>query len=354
MTRRKDSSSALFSRAAGVFALCALFAAKVASAQTGPAATPPYTISVFATSQDGYSQPDSIAQWRNSILIGFGNGVAKDCTDGKFSTIVQYSLSGVVERTFSVVGHNDGLRLQPGTNRLWALQCEDANPNLVIIDLATGAQTPYTFPPTPHGGGYDDALFRDGHVYITASNPALNGQGVNIYPALVHVSSLAGGVVTLEPVLYGNATAIDIPTGSTVTLNLTDPDSLTVDTRGNILLDDQQDSQLIFIRDPLTANQTAGRLSITNSGVATTLDDTAFAKGPDSFLLVSDLGGDAIYRIDLPGWGFAPGTPYSASDTAGIVATLNLDTGALTPIVTGLVSGRGELFVSPSKGFEPR
>jgi hypothetical protein len=303
---------------------------------------------VFATSQSGYSQPDSLVQWNNHILVGFGNGVAKDCSDGKSSTIVQYSLSGAVERMFSIVGHNDGLRLEPGTNKLWALQCEDANPNLVIIDLGTGVLTKYTFPPTPHGGGYDDVVFRQGQAFITASNPTLNGQGVNVYPALVHVTSLAGSVVSLESVLYGNATATDIPTGTMITLNLTDPDSLTLDRRGNILLDDQADAQLVFVHNPLTASQTAGRLSITSSGTATTVDDTDFAKG--AFLLVSDLSGDTVYRIDEPTWGFAPGIPYSASDTAGIVATLNLDTGALSPIVTGLGSGRGELFVSPPAG----
>lgn len=328
--------------------LCVLLVSCTALAQT-PTATPPYTISTFATSQ-GYSQPDSITQWRDHVLIGFGNGVAKDCTDGMSSTIVQYSLSGTVERTFSVVGHNDGLRLQPGTNKLWALQCEDANPNLVIINLASGKQTKYTFPTTPHGGGYDDVAFLNRQIFITASNPTLNNQGINVFPALVSVTSLAGGTVTLSTVLNGNATATDIPTGTTISLNLTDPDSLTVDQRGNIVLDDQADAQLVFIRNPGTAQQTAGRLSLTSSGTATTIDDTAFAtSNPGTFLLVSDLSGGAVYRIDEPTWGFEPGTSYSASDSVGIVATLNLDTGALSTIVTGLGSGRGELFVTPCK-----
>jgi hypothetical protein len=50
-------------------------------------------------------------QWGDHIIVGFENGVAKDGTDGKSSTIVQFSLSGKVERTFSVPGHNDGLRV---------------------------------------------------------------------------------------------------------------------------------------------------------------------------------------------------------------------------------------------------
>jgi hypothetical protein len=73
-----------------------------------------------------------------------------------------------------VPGHNDGLRIL-GDGQLWALQNEDANPNLVVIDLETGGQTPYEFAPPPHGGGYDDIVVaQNGEVYLTASNPNLN------------------------------------------------------------------------------------------------------------------------------------------------------------------------------------
>src|SRR5215469_196833 len=120
------------------------------AAAQGPVAQPPYKLSVFAKSANGNSQPDSIVQWRSSVLIGFGDHVAKNGSDGKSSTIVQYSLTGKVQRTFSVPGHNDGLRLV-GEDNLWALQNEDANPNLVVINLGSGQMTMFTFAPTVHG-----------------------------------------------------------------------------------------------------------------------------------------------------------------------------------------------------------
>ncbi len=347
MLARKASNSLSSVLTEGGLVLCALFVTCPRTAHaSGPVAQPPYTISVFALSQDGYSQPDSLVQWHHHILVGFGNGVAHDGSDGKSSTIVQYSLSGEVQRTFSVKGHNDGLRLQPDSDNLWALQNEDANPNLVIINLETGQQTLYTFPPPPHGGGYDDILFLNGQVFMTASNPTLNGAGVNDNPALVSVT-LSGNTVNVTPVLKGSAMATDIPTGTMVTLNLTDPDSLTADPRGNIVLDSQSDGELVFI----TPSGTVGRLLILPNppppaAPTLTVDDTAFASHPGDFLLVSDLGGEAVYRIDSPTLGFEPGVAYSASDSSGLVATLNLDTGVLTNIVTGLVSGRGMLFVS--------
>jgi hypothetical protein len=325
----------------------AAFHAAAAGAAT-PAVQSPYSLSVFARSENGYSQPDSIVQWGDTIIVGFQNHVAKDGSDGKSSTIVQYSSSGRVERTFSVPGHNDGLRVI-GLNDLWCLQNEDANPNLVVIDLGTGRKTLYTFPAstTPHGGGFDDIVEINGQVYLTASNPNTNSAGVNVFPALVRARLLGrhGNSVEVEPVMAGNAHAFDIPTGTTVELNLTDPDSMTVDPRGNIVFTSQADGELIFVKNPLTADQIVGRLPITAGGSATTLDDTAFAPASAAYMLFSDVSGDIIYRLDGGPFGFAPGTAYCGSDTTGVLGTLNLDTGVVTPIGTGFKSVRGIQFV---------
>jgi hypothetical protein len=321
-----------------------------ATTQKSPVAQPPYTIKVFAKSPAGTSQPDSIVQWGDHIIVGFENGVAKDGTDGKSSTIVQFSLSGKVERAFSVPGHNDGLRVV-GDDDLWAVQNEDANPNLVVIELNTGTKKRYKFPPTPHGGGYDDMVVKNGEVFMTASNPNLDTMGNNVFPALVRVS-LSGSSVLVEPVLDADVSATDIGTSKKVKLNLTDPDSLTIDPRGNIVLDSQADSELVFIRNPFTHEQEVGLLKITSPvtgpmNATITLDDTAFAPHPKAFLLVTDVGAGVIYRIDGGTFGFEPGSAYSASDTLGLVGTLNLDNGVVTPVVTGFGSARGLIFMSP-------
>ena len=324
---------------AAIGGLCGSLFTDPVAAQT---ANSPYVLSVFAKSAASYSQPDSIALGRDSVFVGFENHVAKDGTDGKSSTIIQYSLTGAVKRMFSVQGHNDGLRLV-GEDSLFALQNEDANPNLVIIDLKSGGQKVF-FPPAPHGGGYDDLRVFQDQIFMSASNPNLDSNGVNHFPALVRLRLVGSGIV-LDPVLMGNASAIDIPTGASVTLNLTDPDSLSVDQRGNLVLDSQADAQLVFIRHPLAEDQTVGRISITTAAGPTTVDDTAFAPEGRSFMLFSDVSANTIYRLDAK-FGFEPGTAYSASDTAGIVGALNLDNGVLTPIATGFGSTRGMVFVS--------
>jgi hypothetical protein len=331
-----------------------LYCLGISAAAADPVAIAPYTLSVFTTGSNGNSQPDSLALWRRSVLVGYGNGVAKNNFSGQ-STIVQYSLSGTMQRSFTVRGHNDGLRLV-GENSLWALQNEDANPALVVIDLETGQQRTYIFPPTVHGGGYDDLAVKNGRVFISASNPTLNSQGINVYPTVLEVLSLAGGKVHLVPVIEGNDPATDIPTGSTVSLNVTDPDSMSIDPRGNIILEGQNDAELVFIAHPFTEYQTINRLNIIDaSGAATQLDDMAFAPSSRAFMLVADLMTNTVYRIDEPSLGFEPGTLYSSANTVkttGFLSQVNLDTGVLTPVATGFLQPKGVLFVTPVKSDE--
>ena len=75
---------------------------------SAPSVAPGYTLRIFATNPSGSSQPDSIAVDGANVYVGFGDGVAKDGSDGKSSTVVQFNRAGTVVHTFSVPGHNDG------------------------------------------------------------------------------------------------------------------------------------------------------------------------------------------------------------------------------------------------------
>src|ERR1700676_1179057 len=111
-TRKTLMNTRLLFAAFGLL-LCSLALSGSAAAQV-VSAQRPYTITPFAVSPGtGITAPDSIVQWKNSVLVGYGNGVDKKGLDGKSSTIVQYSLSGKFQRMFNVLGHNDGLRIRP-------------------------------------------------------------------------------------------------------------------------------------------------------------------------------------------------------------------------------------------------
>jgi hypothetical protein len=323
-----------------VIALAAIRPARTIAA--GPVASTPYKISVFATSVPGqYTKPDSIAVTGGHVFIGYGNNVETDGSSGS-STIVEYTMDGHLVKTFSVPGHNDGLRVNPETGQLWALQNEDANPSLTIIDPEDGTQRKFTFGPTPHGGGYDDMAFRDGQVFISASNPA---HDPNTAPAIVK-ARIMGSSVSVSPVLAGNATATNVTTGLPVTLNLQDPDSMIFDPFGDLVLDSQADSELIIVEHAGSENQKVFRLGLTLAeapagSAPPQVDDTIFATAPHGVILVTDRDGETVYTITRPSFG--PCSAYTAAPT--LVGKLDFDTGIITPVITGLVSAHGMAFI---------
>ncbi len=322
---------------ARIIALCGVLLLALAAAGQVTALTP-YTVSTFATSVLGvYFQPDSIAVLDGHIFIGFGNNVSTTGSDGKSSTIVEYDFDGNVITTYSVKGHNDGLKPNYRTKRLWAMQNEDGNPNLVIINPANGSKKVYTFGPTPHGGGYDDIAFQGDDAYFSASNPAHNP---NSYPAIVR-AELVGSKINVTPVLLGTATATNIPTDTPVTLNLQDPDSMAFDPLGDLVLDSQADAELIILHHPGAVDQTVYHLGLTLKGAPVQIDDTVWATQTHGVILVSDRDGETIYAIskDI----FSPGAAYSATPTS--VGRLNMDTGVITNVVTGMVSPHGMAFI---------
>jgi hypothetical protein len=227
--------------------------------------------------------------------------------------------------------------VNPKTNRLWAMQNEDGNPNLVIIDPKNHNQKMYTFGPTPHGGGYDDIAFRGDDVFLSASNPENNP---NAAPAIVR-AEIRGKRVFVTPVLGGTASAIDIPTDTTVALNLQDPDSMIFNPLGDLVLDSQADAELIIVHRPGEADQTVYHLALTQNGSPVQIDDTIFATASHGVILVSDRDGETVYAISRNI--FSPSAAYSATPSS--VAALDPDTGVLTDVVTGMVSPHGMAFI---------
>jgi len=309
--------------------------AGIASAQV--TAVAPYSVSVFATSVPNvYYQPDSIALWNNRVFVGYGNNAGTK--GGGHSTIVEYAMDGTVLHKVIVSGHNDGLKVDPKTNLLWAMQNEDGNPDLVIIDPRDWSSKKYTFAKPAHGGGYDDIAFIGDDVYISCSNPSNNP---NTKQAIVK-ATFNGDKVDVTPVLLGDANATDITTGKPIQLNLQDPDSMINDPEGDLVLDSQADGELIFVHRPGFADQSVFHLQLSAYKKATQIDDTVLAVSSQGVILVSDRDGETVYSIQAPFFG--PSEAFSAGPT--FVGRLNVHTGVLTPIVTGMVSPHGMTFIA--------
>ena len=323
--------------------LCSVIAAAglwlTGTAQALPVASAGYTVKTFAPSLAGTSGADSVEVVGGNVYVGYSNGTPKDGSAGT-STIVEYSGAGALLNSTTVAGHNDGLRYDPTSGKLWSMQNEDANPNMVLITPGSLAKsTVYSYSSVPQGGGYDDVLFTKGRAFITASNPA---RSPNTDPALSS-ATLGAGVVNVTGVLNGNASATPLNAGAPTTLNLQDPDSLSLTQDGKLVLNSQGDGVMVFVTNPGTPSQNAASLLL-QSGVL--VDDTVFAGSTDQTLLVADKKTNIIYAITGP---FGFNTGISAAQDAsshGFVGLLNPD-GSYQQIVTGLGNPGGEAFLVP-------
>ena len=323
-----------------------------------------FAVSVFAIAPSATSRPDSIVLMDSSVYIAYQNaGEVKDgSVPGITNAVVQYDLNGTPLKTFTVPGHVDGLLARSDTGTLWAMANEDGNPELTIIDFAAGTQKTYrpTVNPTAHGGGFDDLQLLNGVVYVTASAPAVTGAAPTVDILTINAN---GTTFDVSPVLAGGALGIDITPSVSgaanpnfnmpVALNLTDPDSETVDPAGNLVIDSQADGKLVFIHNPGAA-QTVSVLTLTlysdKDGPIYPVDDTRFVPPPgptgSTFMLFTDAN-NTTYRIDGP---FRAGDAYSAGQ--GQVMQLDVVTGHLTPVVVGIGVGsalhdpHGMLFIA--------
>jgi hypothetical protein len=316
-------------------------------AATGLNITPGYNASVFATGPAGATQPDSIVVDGLNVYVGYNNGAAKDGSSGS-STIAlfQPGTNGKwnVAFTWSIPGHNDGLKVDPSTHLVWSLQNEDANPTLVIINPVTLATTQYTITSVNHGGGFDDIAFAGGKVFLTASNPT--NTNPNTDPAVVQVTlNNATLTANTSTVLLGNASALNTVTNSQVNLNLTDPDSMTTDPKGNLVLTSQADNEIVTIHNPTAFNQlvTVTPLSDVSSNQVS-VDDSLFNPGATGEILMTDQATGTIYQVTVPAGSSAQ--VFSAAQDAGELGTTNLTTGLFTPVISGLGSPRGLAFIN--------
>jgi hypothetical protein len=334
----------LVAAAAAALAIAALatrWAAPIANADTHAhpiVALHGYGVDVFARGGSTRSRPDSVVTVGDSVYVGFQNATAADGSDGKSSTVVEYTGNGRELRHWSLVGRNDGLRFDPASRLLWATVNEDANSSLYTIDPASGTVRHLQFSSASHGGGYDDLAFTGGRAFVAASNPTLDAGGVNRGPAIVQVQ-LVGGVAQVTPVLRGDAQAVDTTTGAAVALNLTDPDSLTLDPAGDVVLVDQADSEIVTVHGAGTTRQT-----VTRTPVGTQLDDTAWVKKGQR-LFVADTAANTIYTIESD---FQVGTVFteapSGSGVQSWVGLLDPKTGNETPVAVGFTSPSGLVF----------
>jgi len=336
-----------------------LFAPAGAQAQTA-AAKSPYTLTVFpGTPPAGATKPDDLAVSADGkrLWVGYGNGV--DTTgQGGPSTVVEYDIAtGAVLKKISIPGHMDGLKINPTTGDVWATENEDGNPTLAVIDHETGAFNIFRFSPALVTGGLDDLVFVPAREADSPPDVFLvtSSQVDTTTPVIVRISGPLQATNTLvTPTLPGAPQSVlNIVTNQQETTDMVgDPDSMTLDPAGELVLDNRSDDSLYIVRNPKAKNAVL-RVPLTLGGVPVEVNDTIFTTSATNgvsstagTIFITDTNANLIYMLTKPY--FPANEVYTAANVVNDVGLVDLNTGVVTPVATGFKGVHGLAF-SPTR-----
>src|SRR5215469_18927595 len=286
-------------------------------------------ITTFATGTAvNATGPDSITLGRNSVWVSYTNGADSTGLSGS-STIVQYKSNGQVRHTYSIAGSVDGLKVDPGTGLVWALQNQDGNSTLSLIDPKARTITgpiPYAVTSSTHG--YDDVVFRGNQVFLSYTNPAASTDPI------IQLLQNGSDPLVVSPIVLRGTNGTNLATGQTnqpTTQN--DPDSLKLTPNGDLMLSSGDDGQLIFVERPGTSLQAVSFLTILDpsTGLAVSgLDDAVFATASRGTFYLADTGNNRVLKIEVD---HVPvGSLFASIGSLNELAVVDIHTGLTTPL----------------------
>jgi predicted secreted protein len=304
----------------------------------------------FGSAPTGSSAPDSITMENGSFFVEYGNG-ADSTGAGGSSTIVQYDKAGNIEHTYTIPGSVDGLKFNPYTKEIWALQNQDGNSTLTLINPVTHQVTgPLSFANPSATRGYDDVVFKGDKVFLSYTNP--NGAGDPTLVEPVNGDRPTGTLLT-TPILLDGAMGFDTVTGQTEVIPQTDPDSLKLAPNGDLILSSGADGTIIDVQNPGTAAQAVSFTPIKgvtagNAG----LDDVIKPSATAGTFHLTDTAGNKIYSFHATG--LNTNDYYVSVASLGGFGQVDPTTGNFTPLVTGpnFASAHGLVFV-PDRNAPP-
>ena len=334
----------------------AAFLVNVKQAQAAPIAVAPYTLATFkGTAPSGASQPDdiSVSADGTGLWVGYGNGAMSDGTSGS-SNLVEYAIStGTVLQNVTIPGHIDGLKVDPATGEVWADINEDAKPTVVIVNPKNGKVQTFLVTSSLVTGGVDDLVFSgNDSAFVTASSQTPS----TTLPVIVEISvkekkkngSLSiTSVLPQSPTTVWNVVTNKAETGDTIG----DPDSMTIDPAGELVLNDRTSHSLFIVRNS-SATKPVLRVPLalfTTPDVPLEVDDTTFTTSPTTgasstagTIFITDTKANIIYTLTKPY--FPSNEVYSAANVLNEVGLVDLNTGLFVPVATGFMGVHGLAF----------
>src|SRR5215469_9758065 len=300
-------------------------------------------ITTFATGTAvNATGPDSIALSRNSVWVSYTNGADSTGLSGS-STIVQYKLNGGVRHTYSISGSVDGLKVDPRTGRVWALQNQDGNSTLSLINpKAHRVSGPIPYAVTSATQGYDDVVFRLDQVFLSYTNPA------SPTDPIIQLLQNGSDPLVVTPIVFRGTNGTNLATGqANQPTSQNDPDSLKVTPTGDLILSSGDDGQLLFVGQPGTPNQSVSFLTLLDpsTGLAVSgLDDAVFATARRGTFYLADTGNNRVLKIEVD---HVPvGALFASVGSLNELAVVDIHTGVTRPFVSNLNGPHGLEFVS--------
>ena len=295
-------------------------------------AAPSFTSSVFALAPAGTSGPDSVAMGAGSVWISYDGGSLS--SDGSqpagFSTVARYSMAGALQQTFQISGDVDGLKLDPSSGLMWALQNQDANSHITLINPATNTLAPLSYAATSQTQGVDDVVFTANGTFLSTTNPSgpTDPTLQRVVPGTspVQVTTIATAGQTGTNVVTGAANFVP---------GVVNTDSLKVAPNGDLVQTTGNRDTLLFIHNAGQPMQSFSYLTLTASGAPVTgLDDSLFVTSGSGKIFAAVTNTDQVMEIDYSG--FTPGTLLASIGSLKEIAFVDQTTGDITPFVTGL------------------
>ena len=337
----------------------ATFFANVEQAHAvGPSAVAPYTLGTFkGAAPSGLTNPDDLAVSADGADLWVGYGNTADTTGGTLSgpsNLVEYNIStGTVLQNLTIPGHLDGLKIDPQSGQVWATQNEDGNPTLTIVNPKNGK---FEISPVIKSslitGGLDDLVFSGSNsVFVTASSQVdattpviveISDKGKKKKSSLNVTSVLPGAPATVWNVVTNKA-----ETGDTIL----DPDSMTLDPAGELVLNDRVSHSLFIVRNPSATNPVlrVPLAPVTTPDVPLEVDDTIFTfsltTGESSSagtFFITDTKANIIYTLTKPY--FPSNEVYSAANVLNEVGLVDFNTGFFVPVAHGFMGVHGLAF----------
>ena len=292
--------------------------------------------------------PDSITVSKNSVWVSYTNGADSTGLSGS-STIVQYKLNGDVRHTYSIAGSVDGLKVDPRNGRVWALQNQDGNSTLGVINPKTHTVAgPFPYAVASATEGYDDVVFRSDQVFLSYTNPASPNDPI------IQLLKNSSDPLVVTPIVFRGTNGTNLATGQTnQPISQNDPDSLKLTPTGDLMLSSGDDGQLLFVEQPGRPNQSVSFLTLLDptTGLAVSgLDDTVFATAREGTFYLADTGNNRILKIEVDR--VPVGALFACIGSLKELAVVDLHTGKARRFVGNLNGPHGLEFVSKAEDDE--